>query len=180
MARALQLRGVRKRFVAGVSGCLASADVLRGIDLDVDVGESIAIIGAAGSGKSTLLLCAGGLLHTDAGTMTWFGDGAPISAALRTHYSFSTSDLAEGAPAVDGRVYLLDLSSIAGVNGDLAHWIDEKCEAGGAVVIGVRDERIVQRTVDRVLMLSGGILRSARLTGLRVAESAAREGSSFC
>ena len=180
MTRVLQLRGVRKRFLAGVSGCLATADVLRGVDLDVDAGESVAIVGPAGSGKSTLLLCAAGLLRSDAGSISWFGDAAPLSAAVRAHYAFSVAELADGTPAGEGSVYLLDLPATSGPSGGLASWIEDRCERGGAVVIGVRDERLVHRLVDRVLTLSGGILHSARAAGLRVAESAAGEASSFC
>jgi ABC-type glutathione transport system ATPase component len=179
MARALQLRGIRKRFVAGVSGCLVSADVLRGIDLDVDAGESVAVVGAAGSGKSTLLLCAAGLLRSDAGTVTWFGDAAPLSAATKTHYAFSVAELTTGSSSA-GRVYLLDLPPALAPNVNLSEWIEDQCECGSAVVVAARDERLVQRSVDRVLTLSGGILHSARTPGLRVAESAVGEASPFC
>ena len=45
----LQIQGLHKRF--------GTHHVLRGIDLDVQQGDRIAIIGSSGSGKSTLLRC---------------------------------------------------------------------------------------------------------------------------
>ncbi|WP_040493519.1 amino acid ABC transporter ATP-binding protein [Ilumatobacter nonamiensis] len=65
----LRLQSVRKAFGDNV--------VLDGIDLDVDDGEVITLIGASGSGKSTLLRCANLLEPIDDGAIIL--DGVDIS-----------------------------------------------------------------------------------------------------
>lgn len=51
-------------------------EVLKGIDLQVEAGEVIAIIGKSGSGKSTLLRCINGLEVFQSGKLTV--DGKPL------------------------------------------------------------------------------------------------------
>jgi len=59
----LKLRSIVKSFHDGES----DLHVLRGINLDLEAGESLALLGASGNGKSTLLQIAGGLENPDSG-----------------------------------------------------------------------------------------------------------------
>jgi polar amino acid transport system ATP-binding protein len=57
----VRVRGLSKRF--------GDHEVLRGIDLEVERGETLAVIGPSGSGKSTLLRCINHLELPTAGTV---------------------------------------------------------------------------------------------------------------
>jgi branched-chain amino acid transport system ATP-binding protein len=71
--------------VSGLRCGYGRTEVLRGIDLRVDAGSVVALLGANGAGKSTLLKTISGLLHPTAGTVELFGDDVTgVTTARRT------------------------------------------------------------------------------------------------
>ena len=54
----------------------ATTTVLRGIDLEIERGDFVAIMGPSGSGKSTLLYCLSGMDHVTDGTVTLHANGS--------------------------------------------------------------------------------------------------------
>lgn len=67
----IEIEGVRKSYGA--------LKVLNGIDMRIDKGEVVSVIGSSGSGKSTLLYCINGLEPIDGGRITV--DGTDVHAA---------------------------------------------------------------------------------------------------
>ena len=62
----LEARGIVKSYMVGAT----PLTVLRDLDLAVEAGEMLAIVGASGVGKSTLLHVLGGLDRADAGSVS--------------------------------------------------------------------------------------------------------------
>ncbi len=57
----IEIKGIRKSF--------GSLQVLKGIDLKIDKGEVVSIVGPSGAGKTTLLQIIGTLDRADSGTV---------------------------------------------------------------------------------------------------------------
>jgi putative ABC transport system ATP-binding protein len=112
----LQLRNVSKSYGEGA----AAVHAIEGIDLSVDEGHLVAVMGPSGSGKSTLLTIAGSLEDPTAGEVLI--GGSPLSkmsrndkARLRRRsigYVFQDFNLLAGLTAVENVALPLELDGI--------------------------------------------------------------------
>ena len=118
MTSALELRQVFKTYGSGPSEVHALSDV----DLSVERGELVAIMGPSGSGKSTLLTIAGSLEKATSGRV--FVDGVDLAttslserAQLRRRsigYVFQDFNLLPGLTALENVTLPLELDGISG------------------------------------------------------------------
>jgi putative ABC transport system ATP-binding protein len=113
---ALQMNRVSKVYGSGAS----EVHALREVDLAVEPGELVAVMGPSGSGKSTLLTIAGSLEEPSGGEVTV--GGAPLSrlsrserAALRRRaigYVFQDFNLLAGLTAAENVSLPLELDGV--------------------------------------------------------------------
>jgi putative ABC transport system ATP-binding protein len=83
----IEVRGLTKTYQVGE----VAVHALRGVDLQIQKGEFVAIIGASGSGKSTLFHILGGLTPMTSGTVQLNGrDLAGMTNAERTELRKTT------------------------------------------------------------------------------------------
>ena len=67
--------------IRGLTKSFGEKRVLRGVDLDLEAGQSLVVIGGSGTGKSVLLKCILGLLAPDGGSIRI--DGVEVVGASR-------------------------------------------------------------------------------------------------
>ena len=113
----LELRGVSKTYGTGA----AEVHALRGVDLSVDAGALVAVMGPSGSGKSTLLTIAGSLEEPDSGEVLVGGtalSGMSRNAKARLRrrtvgYVFQDFNLLPGLTAAENVTLPLELDGVS-------------------------------------------------------------------
>ncbi len=113
----LELRDITKVFGEGA----AEVHALTRVDLSVDAGSLVAVMGASGSGKSTLLTIAGSLEDPTSGEV--YVGGRPLSSLSRNGkarlrrqsigYVFQDYNLLAGLSAVENVSLPLELDGVA-------------------------------------------------------------------
>src|ERR1039458_3293701 len=144
----LELRDISKVYGEGA----AEVHALQRIDLSVDAGSLVAVMGASGSGKSTLLTIAGSLEDPTSGEV--YVGGRPLSslsrdgkAQLRRQsigYVFQDYNLLAGLSAVENVSLPLELE------------VFSAGKAQGAALEALEDFGLKDRASHSPDMLSGG------------------------
>ena len=144
----LELRDVSKVYGEGA----AEVHALQRIDLSVDAGSLVAVMGASGSGKSTLLTIAGSLEDPTSGEV--YVGGRTLSSLSRNGkarlrrqsigYVFQDYNLLAGLSAVENVSLPLELDGVAATEGP---------SGGDGVARGLRAARAADALPDQ---LSGG------------------------
>jgi len=70
--------------VRNVEAGYGSVRVLHGVSIEVNDGETVALLGTNGNGKSTLMKCIMGIVHPDAGEIVLEQDGQQVNLVGRS------------------------------------------------------------------------------------------------
>lgn len=137
----LRLKGLTKTYLAGTPG---EVQVLRGTDLELRAGETVALVAPSGAGKSTLLHIAGLLDTPDGGTVEIGGQDmtgksdrrrtatrrSDVGFVYQFHHllpeftaleNITLPQLANGVPEREARARALDLLGRVGVENRADH-----------------------------------------------------------
>ncbi|MFV2092056.1 MAG: ABC transporter ATP-binding protein [Hyphomicrobiales bacterium] len=80
------MTGTAKFSLSGITKAFGDKVVLDNLDLEVEAGKSLVIIGGSGTGKSVTIKCMLGLLTPDSGKILF--DGKPLTARERRNCDF--------------------------------------------------------------------------------------------
>ncbi len=184
--------------IAGLRKSYGANEVLKGIDLQVQAGEVIAIIGKSGSGKSTLLRCINGLEEFQSGSLTVNGKpllhkNAAAMRELRQHVGmvfqsfnlFPHLTVGKNIMLAPGLVKKKDAAANEAMARKLLERVGlaEKFDAFGEQLSGGQQQRVA---IARALAMEPAVLLCDEITSaldpelvgevLRVVESLADEG----
>ncbi len=112
--RPLELRDVTLALDAGAR----RVDILKGVSIQVEPGESVAVVGPSGSGKSSLLSVAAGLERATGGSIRMLGedvraldeDGLARLRRGRVGFVFQSFHLAAGMTALENVMTPLEIA----------------------------------------------------------------------
>jgi phospholipid/cholesterol/gamma-HCH transport system ATP-binding protein len=103
--------------IEGLHKSFGELEVLKGIDLSVQKGENLAVLGRSGSGKSVLIKILAGLLKPDKGNVTLLGKQLNQlnikqldELRLRVGFSFQSSALYDGMSVYDNLSFPLTMN----------------------------------------------------------------------
>lgn len=138
--------------VAGYPGRRAGRQVLRGVDLRLDAGEMVALLGTNGSGKTTLLRVLAGTRAPEAGSVRLFG--RPIEAWSRAEVARRVAVLSQSAELPAG--FSVSEAVALGRTPHARHWFSADADDVSAVSAALRDADAVELADRSVDELSGG------------------------
>ncbi len=145
--------------LSGVTKAYDHRRVLRGVDLRVPLGETVAVLGANGSGKSTLLRLVATLASPTRGEVVWFGQPAAPQAAVRRRIGFVPHE----SLVYDGLTVLENLRFFAGLYGVPASRVDADLAGDGLEPLRGRRVRILSRGQRQQVDLARALLHDPEL-----------------
>ena len=136
--------------LAAVTRTFAGRRVLGPVDLELGLGERLALTGPNGSGKSTLLRCVGGTLAPTSGTITV--DGAPAGTRVaRQRVGASFSHERSFYLRLTGRENLLTFACLRGPAAQARRQVEELvAELGLEDIAAARMDRCSSGMVQQV------------------------------
>ncbi|MGH2373648.1 MAG: ABC transporter ATP-binding protein, partial [bacterium] len=145
--------------LSGVTKAYDHRPVLRGIDLYVRRGETVAVLGANGSGKSTLLRLVATLTQPTRGSVVWFEEPAALPATVRRRIGL----LPHESLLYDGLTVEENLRFFAGLYGLPASSVEPTIGATGLEPLRGRRARILSRGQRQQVDLARVLLHDPQL-----------------